>query len=494
MSASRERTNILLIMTDQHRWDTLGCYGQTACRTPHLDGLAERGVRFDAAYTPTSPCSPARAAIFTGLYPHQNGVLENDDPVNPAAPTMASELGRAGYNLGYVGKWHVDRDKVPSDYGFRGKDFPGYGYPPTQGLVEGLRFMNRIKPAPHYAEYLRERGLEPPKVLEAYYGANPGQPGHEVHALQSGAIEQSFEAMVSAQTIDLLREFAQEREQTDKPFFLWANFWGPHTPILIPEPYWSMYDPASIPEEPSFSETWERKPGVQELFERFWGMRDWGWEGWREAIARYWGYVTMIDDLVGRILAALRELGLEENTLVVFTTDHGDMIGAHRLIEKGPFTYEESYRLPFVAAHPDCRTPGATSDEFVYSFDLLPTFCEVAGLEPPQSLAGSSASILPTMLDAATSTGRDSIYTSFESQVFHAPNRMVRTRRWKFVYNPSDIGELYDLAQDPHELRNLIDLPETRQVQRELMALMRQHMVRVGDPILGRFDRIRHVY
>ncbi|MFO7604413.1 MAG: hypothetical protein R6X06_11460, partial [Gammaproteobacteria bacterium] len=112
----------------------------------------------------------------------------------PAAPTMASELERAGYNLGYAGKWHVDRDKVPSDYHFRGKDYPGYGYPPTDGLVEGLRFMSRLKPAPHYADYLRDRGLEPPKVLEAYYGANPGQPGHEIHALQSGTIEQSFEA------------------------------------------------------------------------------------------------------------------------------------------------------------------------------------------------------------------------------------------------------------------------------------------------------------
>ena len=493
MSSASKPVNILLILTDQHRYDTLGCYGASICRTPNIDSLAERGVRFGATYTPTSPCSPARAALFTGLYPHKNYVEVNDRVMNPDVPTLASELGNAGYNLGYAGKWHVDRNTVPTGHGFEGKDFPGYGYPAGGGVIEGLRFGGvRRKPVPHYPEYLRQHGYESPRVLEAFYGDNPGKNNQEMYALQSGTVETTFECMVSEQTIELLRKFKGSRDEAGKPFFIWSNFWGPHTPCLLPEPYYSMYDPKVIPEEPSFTETWDRKPHVQELYERFWGLSSGGWESWREIVARYWGYVNMIDDLVGRVLEELKALNLEENTLVVFSTDHGDMMGAHRLIEKGPFTYEQCYRLPMVAAHPACEDPGSVCDEFVYLHDLFPTILEVAGLNPPD--VPDSQSILDNMLGRAAPTGRDSIYTAFHSQIFPLEQRMVRTRTHKFVYNVSDMGELYDLVNDPWEMRNLIDLPETRVVQNELMESMREHMVRLNDPVLRRFDMIRHVY
>lgn len=488
-----KKQNILLIMTDQHRYDTLGCYGAATCQTPNIDSLAERGVRFDRTYTATSPCSPARAALFTGLYPHNNHVEVNDRIMNPNVPTIASELGKAGYNLGYAGKWHVDRNSLPTDHGFVGKDFPGYGYPPGGGAVEGLKFGGgRRNPIPHYPEYLEKNGHEKPKVLEAFYGDNPGKQNQEMYALQSGTIEQSFECMVSEYTIDLLRQFSGSSNQKDEPFFIWINFWGPHTPCLVPEPYYSMYDPKAIPEEPSFTETWDRKPRVQELYERFWGLSSGGWESWREIVARYWGYVTMIDDLVGRILEELKTLGLDEDTLVVFTTDHGDMMGAHKLIEKGPFTYEQCYRLPMVAAHPACEAPGSICDEFVYLHDLFPTILEMAGIIPPN--VPDSQSILNNILGRSAPTKRDSIYSAFYSQIFPFEQRMVRTRKHKFVYNISDIGELYDMVNDPWEMRNLINLPETKSIQEELMEKMNEHMVRLRDPIRGRFSGIRYVY
>lgn len=492
MPPDNRRANILLIVTDQQRYDTLGSYGAPTCRTPQLDALAQRGVRFTHAYTATLPCSPSRAALFTGLYPHKNGVSVNGDVLNPDVPNLATELSRAGYNLGYAGKWHVDRATVPSDHGFRGKDFPGYGYP-AGSIIEGLRFGNApSRSTQHYAEYLREHGHTPPKVLEAFYGDNPGVQSQEMYALQSGGIETSFECMASEDTIQLLRHMKTERDRSGAPFFIWTNFWGPHTPCLLPEPYYSMYDPREIPEEPSFGETWERKPFVQHLYERYWGLSSGGWPSWRQIVARYWGYVTMIDDLVGRILTELRALGLEENTLVVFTTDHGDMMGAHRLIEKGPFTYEQCYRLPMIAAHPSCKVPGHTSDAFVYLHDLVPTFLDVAGLASPAASDGRS--ILTNILAENEPPGRDNVYTSFTAQVFPYEQRMVRNRTHKLVYNRSDIGELYDLVRDPWEMKNLIDLPETRSVQQELLELMRGHMVQLRDPLLSPFDRIRHVY
>jgi arylsulfatase A-like enzyme len=318
-----------------------------------------------------------------------------------------------------------------------------------------------------------------------------GKQNQEMYALQTGGVETTFEYMVSEFTIELLRQF-KASAQEGKPFFIWTNFWGPHTPCLLPEPYYSMYDPEAIPEEPSFTETWDRKPQVQALYERFWGLSGGGWASWREIVARYWGYVTMIDDLVGRLTQKLEALGLADNTVIAFTTDHGDMMGAHRLIEKGPFTYEQCYRLPMIVAHPDCEAPGSVCDEFVYLHDLFPTCLDMAGLQPPD--VPDSQSILDNVLGCATPTGRDCVYTAFLSQIFPFEQRMIRTRTHKFVYNRSDFGELYDMVADPWEMRNLIDLPETRVLQEELMTQMREEMVRLDDPILRAFDMIRHVY
>lgn len=493
MPAETERTNILLIMSDQQRYDTLGCYGARICRTPNLDRLAERGVRFSTAYTPTSPCSPARAALFTGVYPHKNHVLVNGGTVNPALPNLASELQCVGYNLGYAGKWHVDNPKVPSDYGFLGKDFPGYGYPPADGTIEGLRFGRGSRMAtPHYREYLRQRGITPPRVLEAFYGDNPGKQNQEMYALQSGDIEGTFECMVAEFAIALLRQFAPPYQREGRPFFLWVNFWGPHTPCLLPEPYYSMYDPRAIPEEPSFVETWKDKPYAHALYERFWGLSSGGWKGWREIVARYWGYVTMLDDLVGRILAELRALGLEEHTLVIYTTDHGDQMGAHRLIEKGPFAYEETWRIPLIAAHPEGEGAGNVCDEFVYLHDLYPTILEIAGLTSPAR--PDSQSILGNILGRAVSTGRGGVYGAFQEQILPSPLRFLRTRTHKLVYNQSSIGELYDLVDDPWEMRNLINEPGAQTVKQELMERMREQMARLEDPILRHFDGMRYIY
>ena len=489
-----DQTNILLIMTDQQRWDTLGCYGAPMCRTPNIDQLAAQGVRFSTAFTPTSPCSPARAALFTGLFPHKNHVLGNGGTLNPEVPNLASELGKAGYNLGYAGKWHVDRAKVPSEYGFEGKDFPGYGYPPTHGFIEGLRYMQHYQMPPHYNNYIAEKGLKPPKVLEAMYGDNPGKQNQEMYALQSGDIEGNFETMVSDFTIDLLRQFAtsQEANDNDKPFFIWTNFWGPHTPCLVPEPYYSMYNAADIPEEPNFRETWEHKPDVHRLYARLWGLEEKNWDEWREIVASYWGYVTMIDDLVGRILHELKVLGLDDNTLVVFTTDHGDQMGSHKMIEKGCFAYEETWRLPLIASHPGCEEPGSVSDELVYLHDLFPTFLDLAGAQQPD--VPDSQSILSNVMGQNTSTDRDSLYGIFTRHLFPAPFRFVRTRTHKLVYNLVGKGELYDLVNDPGELNNLFGQPEAADIQADLLARLREHMVQLDDPLLRQFDVMRNVY
>lgn len=488
----RTRPNVLLILTDQQRRDTLGCYGAPQCRTPQIDSLARRGIRFDNAYPLISPCGPSRAGLFTGRYGHITGVERNGAPLDASLPNLATILPGVGYRLGYAGKWHADRDRVPSDWGFRTKrDFPGYGYPASNANMPGLKSGARGDSlvSRNYAEYLQERGLEPPALLDAFYShGNPNLTHWALYGLHAGGIDHSFEAMVAAETIELLEDFAQQ----DEPFLMWANFWGPHSPCIVPEPYYSMYDPRSIPEDPSFSDDLSRRPYAQTLVSRYWGIDPHNWEEWQRIIARYWGYVTMLDDLVGRMLEALRRLGLEDDTLVVMATDHGDNMGAHKLFEKGPFFDDECFRIPLVAAHPECRRPGTHTDELVYLQDLFPTLLEAAG--EAGDAQPDTQSILPLVEGEEAGTGRDSVYCQFNAQIQTHVSRMVRTKTHKFVFNQSDMGELYDLVEDPHELHNLFGLPEHRDTQEALMQLMQEHMERVDDPLYREFMRVRYIY
>jgi arylsulfatase A-like enzyme len=486
---SASRPNILLIMSDQQRYDTVSAYGRNGlCRTPHIDGLASRGVRFDQAFTPTAICSPARACLYTGQYPHKNGVTANGLRLNRDVRGVNQYLGEAGYRSGYAGKWHVDQDKGPSQWGFEGKDFLGYAFPGS-GVLPGLRFGARPMGHNHYLDYLQECGFDPPPtVSQRFVGTNPSNQDQEMFARHDGPVESCVEYFVAEETIRVLDQVSSGGE----PFFVWANFWGPHSPSLVPEPYFSMYDPAAIPEHPSYRETFANKPYRQQLIEKLWGLSDYGWPGFQEIGARYFGHCTLIDDMVGRVLAHLEDLGQAENTIVIYTADHGDAMGAHRLIEKGEFMYDEIYRIPLIVAHPACAAPGTACDEFVYLHDLMPTMLDTAGLPIPGSVDG--ASILPALLGREYSNGRDDIYAVFDRHFTVVNQRMVRTRTHQFTFNSADQGELYDLEVDPHQLDNVYGRPEYETVRQDLMRRMGEHMEQLGDPLRGWFDRIKGAY
>ncbi|MEZ4638708.1 MAG: DUF4976 domain-containing protein [Caldilineaceae bacterium] len=181
-----------------------------------------------------------------------------------------------------------------------------------------------------------------------------------------------------------------------------------------------------------------------------------------------------------------------ENTIIVFTTDHGDCMGAHKLIEKGEFMYDEIYRIPMIVAHPDCATPGSANEDFVYLHELMPSFLEAAGVDIPNGL--DAQSFLPAMAGDATPNGRDEIYAVFHRHFTHAEQRMVRTRTHQFTFNSADQGELYDLVADPYQLENVYDRAEYEDVRHDLMARMERYMVDRGDPLLGWFRRMGPVY
>ena len=484
-----KRPNIVVLMSDQQRLDTVSCYGlNEVCRTPHIDALAARGVRFDWAFTPTAICSPARASFYTGLYPHKHGVTANGLCLREGVRGINHYLSDAGYRCGYAGKWHVDQETGPTGYGFTGKDFMGYGFP-GGNLLPGLQFGGSLSSHNHYADYLKEKGFDPPPtVSHRYVGTNPANQRQEMFALHDGPVESCIEYYVAEEALRVLDEVAAGEE----PFYLWANFWGPHSPSLVPEPYFSMYDPKAIPEHPGYAETFEKKPYRQRLIEHMWGLGDYGWEGFQEIAARYFGHCTLIDDMVGRVVAHLEKLGVLDDTIIVYTSDHGDCLGAHKLIEKGEFMYDEIYRIPLVIAHPECQAPGTACDEFVYLHEIMHSSLDAAGLEVPADLDGHS--FLPAIEGRPYSNGREEVYCVFDRHFTVANQRMVRTRTHQFTFNATDPGELYDLQRDPYQLDNVYDDPAYDAVRQDLKGRMERYMEELGDPLRGWYGKVKGVY
>ncbi|MEV0800321.1 sulfatase-like hydrolase/transferase [Kribbella sp. NPDC050281] len=466
-SGGRVASNILLLMTDQHRLDTLGCYGNRVCETPALDELAAAGTLFTNGFTPTAICTPARATLQTGVLPYKHTLLANyernvgyREELDDTFPPFSSLLGEAGYQLGHVGKWHVGKVKGPKDFGYDGEHYAGWG--------------NAVQ-HPDYLRYLAENGYSPFAVHAPVRGtfAN-GEPGNLLAGILEQPVEATFEYFLAERTIQQLRRYAED----GRPFYLGCNWFGPHLPYLLPEAYYHRYDPADVELPVSIAETFANKPRVQQHYSSHWTFDSLGPDTWRELIAAYWGYVTLIDEQVGRILGVLDELGLGDDTAVFFTADHGEFTGSHRLHDKGPAMYDDIYRIPLLARIPG-NPPARTEDGFATLTDLTPTFLELAGLPVPEYYQGRS--LLPLVAGDRPADWPDAVVAEFHGHHFPYPQRMIRTDRYKLIVNPADGNELYDLGTDPHELQNRYEHPELAGVRRELMGRLYATLRDRGD-------------
>ena len=463
MSKEKETRNVLYIMTDQQRYDTLSCNGATFSQTPNLDDLAAEGTRFERAYSVCALCSPARTSMLTGLYPHNHRMWNNNDMMQWAIRDLADDVRvisqdfvDAGYNCGYTGKWHCGEKKVPSSYGFIGMDVPNYGNPSA---------------TKEYANYLAANGLGRPEPMERVLGG----------ATMSGPPEASPTWFLGEHASNLLEQFNSDLEDNDRPFMLFVSIWGPHAAYNIPEPYASMYNPADIPPWPNMQDTLAGKPAAHRRFRRTWG-RDAPWKMWQKAVAHYWGYCSLIDDVIGRLLNRLRELGRWDDTAILFSTDHGDMTGSHGgFFDKGPFMYEETYHIPQIVRIPGAEA-GAVSDRFVTNMDLAATALDTAGLPIPENF--DARSLAPLAFDA-DSDWPDDVYVEFHGHRFLYSQRMVRWGSYKYVYNASDEDELYDLAEDPAELNNCIQEAKYQPIAEEGRQRIWNWVQASNDPIRG---------
>ncbi len=495
-----KRPNILLITSDQHRADCLGFEGKRKVRTPFIDRLAKRGTQFSAAITPNVICQPSRASILTGLLPLTHGVYDNHVSLDPGFGNVgwAKVLADAGYRSGFIGKGHFGVHPGYTPYGAPesregSANFPDDWNGPYLGFDH-----TRLMILGHWHEHLPCE--EPPRGqhFERWFWSH-GEPGEAwdlwpQNLGEKPSASQTWNSALPAAwhsttwVTDEARSFIGEQSD-DAPFCLWVSYPDPHHSFDCPEPWSRMYHRdevdistthardldkrpwwhrAALEKEPLGKTEWQRV--LRREYSRIEPQTD---QQLAEMTANYYGMISFIDEGVGRIIDALRTVGLEQNTLVIFTSDHGELLGDHGLYLKGPTHYESLLRVGLVMAG-----PGVAADknitEPVSTLDLAPTFYDFSGVSGSADMQGKS---LKPLLSGATET-RDFAYNEWNMQPSRAgiplELRTVRTRTAKLTIDQiSGDGELYDLAEDPLEMVNRYNDPGKAALQQELHDMIR---------------------
>jgi len=479
--------NLLFIFTDEQRYDTMGAYGNRRIETPNLDRLASQSVVFERAYVTQSVCTPSRSSIMTGLYPHSNGCLENNVPLPDEIACLPEMIAPGTYATAYHGKWHLG-DEIFCQHGFdewRSIEDNYAGY-----YSEGRDCDARST----YHQWLIENGFEPQNG--SIYGRS------EAARLPEAYGKPAYLAQEASRYIH-----AHQRE----PFILYVNFLEPHMPFFGPRD--DQYDPADVALPPNF----EARPGQDQplktrLFERAYLAR--GHSGlplkteadWRRMVANYWGLCSLVDTHVGTILDTLADCGLDENTMVVYTSDHGDMMGSHRLIAKC-VAFEEAIRVPLLVRRPGQQS-AARFGTPVSQIDLVSTLLDLMGQPVPEGLEGAS---LRPQIEGRAEAPLGDVFVEWnghnnglgdvigqvsipepirelaaKDEIISAITDPVRTvitpDGWKLNCSPRGEHELYNLNEDPFETQNLSS-PERAPLMQALADRIRRWQERTGDTV-----------
>lgn len=445
-------TKIVFLMTDSQGADKVGCYGLPELRTVRLDRLASQGIRFDRAYTAQPVCGPARAAIFTGTYPHTNGVLGNCVPKADNVRTIGQRLADSGFHTAYMGKWHLD-----------GTDYFGNGICPPGWDPE---YWYDIR------NYLEE--LTPEERLRWRQDLNTPEKIHK-----HGITEQdTYAHRCSDRAMDFLAKHA------DEPFFLAVSYDEPHGPCTCPPPYCDMFADFDCPLGENVRDTLEGKPAHQQEWaaER---KHDPEMTSFRRPM--FFGSNAFVDYEIGRVLDAVDQYA--PDALVIYTSDHGHHDFAHQLQGKGPTMYEEIVRIPFIVRWPGQGPENVACAHPVSHVDIVPTLLDAAGVDVPPFLEGRS--LLGTFRDVQHRP-QDEIFMEFNRfELDHdgiggfQPIRCVFDGRYKLVVNLHYTDELYDLEEDPGEMVNLVDSPDRAATRDDLHDRLLRWMNRTRDPLRG---------
>ncbi len=462
-AADGKRPNVLLLFSDQHNADVLGCAGHAVVKTPHLDALARRGVRFTRTYCQDGICVPSRTSMLTGLYPRTTGCLYNSDrPLRPARfHALQHVLRRNGYRTGCFGKRHLPRD---------GELATGWD-----------RSATTISPSmdpsdENYASWIRDRGQW--EAHKRDFG------GHMKSDLASHVSQVREDNRTSTYVADRTLAFLKECEAAGTPFFCWSSFIFPHQPYTPLKRWADMYPPEKVPLPPSLTEPADRLPPIMRSWRgnerRPWNLAKAAREPgvYRRYIAYYLALVSEVDHQIGRILARLDATGLRDETVVIYSSDHGDFVGAHGMVEKcavGHNVYEETLRVPLIISFPPRFRKGGVCESLTELVDLYPTLVDLLDLKRPAGAAALPGRSLIGALTDGKPVQRAYAVSENWSQVTVITDRYklgvwidptARSRKWDCRGKHPDM--LFDRQSDPHELTNLIGRPDHAAVEKRL--------------------------
>lgn len=434
-------------MTDTQRWDMVNCYKKTGLSTPNLDALAADGVRYERAYTTQPVCGPARAGLFTGLYPACTGSWANGMALGDNVKTIGQRLSDNGLHCAYIGKWHLD-----------GTDYFGNGYCPDGYDPDYWYDMRR------YLEELSE---------------NERIKSRSTQTMKFEDIPEDFTygARVLAKSLDFMEKHKEE------DYLLVVSFDEPHGPFLAPQPWCDMYKNYEFPKSPAVWDMLEGKP----VYQKIWAAEK-GSNPDRDSIklkkAPFFGCNSYVDHLIGEVVRKA-----PDDAMIMYTSDHGDLLQSHCLFEKGPAAYDDVARIPFIIRNPKGVRGGVYSRQPVSHISVCPTIMEFFGLPVPKVLQGES--ILETSRDLTAEAPEYAFieFTRFEQDHDHyggfQPLRAVTDGNFKLSVNLMSGDEFYDLKSDPYELCNLIDDPEYAADRNRLHDALLDRMCRDRDPFRG---------
>jgi len=521
------RPNFLLFITDQHRADFLGCYGHPVLRTPHIDSIAARGTAFDRFYVASPVCMPNRASLMTGRMPSVHGVRSNGIPLSMNAVTFVDLLRDAGYRTALVGKSHLQNFTAWDPVIKRPRPREGY-HEPSAELRQALRNdLNDAKYEQETPEYWQTKEA---RVRTPFYGfdhvtlvrAHGDEPGgdydrwlderdpkakqllgpknslpHDYIVPQAYRTAIPEELYATAFLGDRACAYLDAIEG-DAPFFLMVSFPDPHHPFNPPGRYWDMYKPEQFAAPEAFARNdWSPPALVQNIIKdreagkaNLNGMNTIGVSAReaQEARALTCGMIACVDDAIGAVLGALDKSGKRDDTVVIFTSDHGDHLGDHRLLLKGAEQYQSIVRVPFIWSDPQAAAQPRRTDALASTMDIGATILERAKIEPTSGM--QARSLLPALEGDEV---RDSVFIHYDHQVSN-PGTNIPARvhtlidgRYRLsVFHGTGWGELYDLESDPGEFENLWDDPahaKTRVAMTERLLLAEiEHIDRVPLP------------
>jgi len=463
--------NVLLMMADQHRPEALGVRGDKVAKTPNLDSLAESGICFDHAFCTDPVCVPSRASLMTSLYDHNHKTYNNNFPWPFEHKTIAHHFGQAGYMTSLVGKMHfVDAQTHGFDYKLDFNDWYQYLGPKTKIRAEEIIYPNSGAGLPQIDDLWRDYGDPWTGNIEV-----DDREGYTLVGRVSGLAEKNhFESFVARESIRFLKNHGRKQ-----PFLLVTSFLKPHDPFTPAERFANMF---RVPDM-KLPDTWGKVnlstiPRVmRQHIEYNWAtpeLRD--PEMARRRIARYYANLAQTDDCVGKVLAALKEFGLEDDTIVLYTADHGDMLGSHGIWGKGVF-YEPSAGVPLLFRVPGMTTADVHCQTPVSLVQVVPTLTELCGLPTPEGIDGTS--FVASLREPART--RDTTIFAEHNLPSRHPASMIRHGDYKYCYYIDDMPELYNLRTDPNEMKNLALLPaykaKAQEMQERLFAWHRPALI-----------------